>query len=78
MVYPEGAAGHVDVSPGDDDGVFDGFSGNVNAEVGAVALISDLYVDGETFCVLQAQTHTSLSATQNTANYNNKQHRGKY
>lgn len=78
MIYPEGAAGHVDVAPGDDDGVFDGFSGNVNTKVGAVAVICDLYVDGETFCVLQAQTHTSLTATQNETLYNNKQHKGKY
>lgn len=51
-LYPEGAAGDVDFAPGDDDGVFDGFGGNVDTEVGAVSVICDLDVDGETFGVL--------------------------
>jgi len=57
--YPEGAVGDVDFSPGDDDGVFDGFCGDVNTEVGAVSVICDLYVDGETVGVLRAQTQNS-------------------
>lgn len=55
MFYPEGAVGDVDLAPGDDDGVFDGFGGNVNTEEGAVSVIGDLDVDGETFCVLKHQ-----------------------
>ncbi len=61
LVYPEGAVGNADIAPGDDDGVFDGFGGNVNTEEGAVAVICDLNVNGETLCVLKTQTHISLS-----------------
>ena len=61
MSYPEGAAGHVDLPPGDDDGVFDGFGGNVDADEGAVSSLCDLDVDGESLCVLEAQTHTSIT-----------------
>lgn len=50
---PEGAVRDVDFPPGDDDGVFDGFSGNVNTEEGAVSIICHLDVNGETFCVLK-------------------------
>lgn len=50
--YPEGATGNVDFAPGDDDGMFDGFGGNVDTEVGAVAIVSDLDVDGEAVCIL--------------------------
>ena len=50
--YPEGAVGNVDLSPGNDDGVFDGFGGNIHTEVGAVAIISDLNVNGEALCIL--------------------------
>ena len=59
--YPEGAVGHIDVPPGDDDGVFDGFSGNVNTEEGAVSIISDLDVDGETLSVLKHKHRVQLS-----------------
>lgn len=52
VLYPEGAVGHVDLAPGDDDGVLNGFGGNVDAEVGAVCIICDLYVDGEALCIL--------------------------
>lgn len=57
--YPERAVGHVDFAPGDDDGVFDGFGGNINTEEGAVLVVCDLYVDGETLGVLDTQTHSS-------------------
>lgn len=59
LFYPEGAVGNIDVAPGDDDGVFDGFGGNVNAEEGAVSIICGLDVEGETLCILKAQTHSS-------------------
>lgn len=67
VFYPEGAVGNVDVSPGDDDGVFDGFSGNVDTEVGAVSVICDLYVDGETFCILESQTQISRISNRSIA-----------
>lgn len=50
--HPEGAVGHVDVSPGDDDGVFDGLGGDVHTQEGAVTLVSDLNVDGDALCIL--------------------------
>lgn len=64
--YPEGAVGNIDFTPGDDDGVFDGFGGNVNTEVRAVSVICDLYVDGETLCILKAQTQFSLISDPNS------------
>lgn len=45
--YPEGALGNVDFPPGDDDGVLDGFGGDIDAEIGAVSIVSDLDVDWE-------------------------------
>lgn len=48
VLYPEWAVGDVDFTPGDDNGVFDGFCGNVNTEVGAISIICDLDVNGET------------------------------
>lgn len=56
--YPEGAVGDVDFTPGDDEGVFDGFCRDVNTEVAAVSIICDLDVDGETICILNK--HISL------------------
>lgn len=53
VLYPEWAVGDVDFTPGDDNGVFDGFCGNVNTEVGAVSIICDLDVNGETIWILQ-------------------------
>lgn len=47
--YPEGAVGNIDVTPGDDDGVFYGLGGNVDTEEGSVAIVCDLDVDGVTF-----------------------------
>lgn len=76
--YPEGTVGNVDVAPGDNDGVFDGFGGNVYAEEGAVSVIGDLDVDGETFSVLKEQTHniqqvrTLLPVHFTSLNHNNK------
>lgn len=50
--YSEGAAGHVHLPPGDDDGVFNGFDRSVHTQEGAVSLVSDLDVDGAAFGVL--------------------------
>ena len=36
--------------------MFDGLAGDVDAEVGAVAVVRDLDVDGEALCVLSVQT----------------------
>lgn len=54
-IYPEGAAGNIDITPGDDDSVFDGFAGNINTAEGAVSVIFDLDVNGETLSILEAQ-----------------------
>lgn len=50
--YPEGAVGHIDLPPGDDDGVFDGLDRRVDAQVGAVAFVRNFNVDGAAFSVL--------------------------
>ena len=52
--HPEGALGHVDASPGDDDGVLNGLGGDVGAAEGAVAIGDDLDVDGAAVGVLWA------------------------
>ena len=57
--YPEGAAGHVDLSPGDDQGVFDGLAGDVHTQEGAVAVVGDLDVDGEALRILRGRKHVS-------------------
>lgn len=50
--YPEGALGHIDASPGDDDGVFNGLGGHIGAAEGAIAIGDDLDVDGTAISVL--------------------------
>lgn len=52
MSYPEGTAGHIDVPPGDDDGVLHGLDRGVHTQKCAVSLVSDLDVDGAAFSVL--------------------------
>lgn len=56
-LYPEGTVGDIDISPGDDDGVFDGLSGDVDAEEGSVSVIRLLDVDGGTLRILKQQSH---------------------
>lgn len=51
--HPEWTVGNVDLSPCDDDSVFDGLGGYVDTEICAVTIICDLDVDGEAFCVLE-------------------------
>lgn len=63
-VYPEGTAGDIDISPGDDDGVFDGLGGNVDTEEGSVSVICHLDVDGETLRILKQQTHPQHQRSQ--------------
>lgn len=60
MSYPEGAVGHIDVPPGDDDGVFNGLDRSVHTQKCAVSLLSDLDVDGAAFSVLSG--YKSMSA----------------
>lgn len=50
--YPEGAVGHVNLTPGDDDGVFNRFDRSVHTQKCAVPFVGDLNVDGATFRVL--------------------------
>lgn len=47
--HPEWTVGDIDLSPGDDDSVFDGFGGYVDAEICTVTIICDLDIDGEAF-----------------------------
>lgn len=53
LSYPEGAVGHVDLSPGDDDGVFNGLNRSVNTEKCAISFVSDRDVDSAAFSVLR-------------------------
>lgn len=63
LSYPEGAVGDIDFAPGDNDCVFDGFCGNVNTEVGAISVISDLHVNREAVGVLRTQTRISYTCS---------------
>lgn len=57
--YPEGAIGHIDLSPGDDDGVFDGLDWSVHTQVSAIAFVCNLNVDGAPFRILSRSKSTS-------------------
>lgn len=57
--YPEGAVGHIDLSPGDNDGVFDGLDRGVHAQVGAVAFVCNFNVDGAAFGILSGSKSVS-------------------
>lgn len=59
MSYPEGAVGHVDLPPGDDDGVFNGLDRCVHTQKRAVSLVSDLDVDGAALSVLSGYKSAS-------------------
>lgn len=48
------------MSPGDDDGVFDGLGGNVDTEEGPIAIIRHLDVEGETLGILKQQRHANI------------------
>lgn len=50
--YPKGAVGDVDLTPGDDDGVFNGFNWSVHTLKRAISSVSDSDVDDATFSVL--------------------------
>lgn len=50
--HPERALGHVDASPGDNDGVLNGLGGHVGAAEGAIAIRDDLDVNGAAIGVL--------------------------
>lgn len=50
--YPEGAAGHIDFAPGDDDGVFNGLDRSVYTVKCAISPVSDLDVYGGAFSIL--------------------------
>lgn len=55
MSHPEGAVGHIDLSPGDDDGMFNGLDRGVHTVKRAVAFVSDLDVDSAAFSILSRQ-----------------------
>lgn len=57
--YPEGAVGHIDLPPGDDDGVFDGLDWSVHTQVSAVAFVCNFNVDGAAFSILSRPKSTS-------------------
>lgn len=57
--YPEGAVGHIDLPPGDDDGVFDGLDWSVHTQVSAIAFVCHLDVDGAAFRILSRSKSTS-------------------
>lgn len=68
--YPEGTVGHVDLSPGDDDGMFNGFDRSVYTKKRAISLISDLDVDGAAFSVLSGYKSKSAVVCTATCNIN--------
>lgn len=47
--YPEWTVGYVDLTPGNDNGVFDGFCRYVDAKESAVTIVCNLDVNGITF-----------------------------
>lgn len=57
MSHPEGAVGHIDLSPGDDDGMFNGLDRGVHTVKRAVAFVSDLDVDSAAFSILGRGEH---------------------
>lgn len=58
--HPEGTVGSVDISPGDDDGVFDGLGGKVDTEEGSISVIRHLDVEGQTLGVLKQQRRSNI------------------
>lgn len=50
--YPERAIGHVDLTPGDDDGVFNGLDRSVHTQKCVISSVSDLDVDDGAFTIL--------------------------
>lgn len=57
--YPEGAVGHIDLSPGDDDGVFDRLDWSVHTQISAIPFVCDFNVDGAAFSILSTSKRTS-------------------
>lgn len=68
--HPEGAVGHIDVSPGDDDGVFNRFDGTVCTHKCAISFVSDLDVDGATFSILSEYKLLSVLICAPSSNMN--------
>lgn len=64
--YPKGAVGHIDLSPGDDDGVFDGLDWSVHTQVSAIAFVCNFNVDGAAFSILSRSksmsTHNAFTS----------------
>lgn len=60
--YPEWTAGYIDLAPGDDYGVFDGFCRDVDTKESSVTIVCNLDVNRVTFRVLKknksAQSNT--------------------
>lgn len=70
MSYPEGAVGHVHLSPGDDDGVFNGLDGSVHTQICAISLVSDLDVNGAAFNILSGYERLSTLVRGASCNIN--------
>lgn len=60
QTYPEGALGHVDAAPGDDDSMFNGLGRHVGAAEGTVAIGDHLDVDGAAICILWVPTSQAM------------------
>lgn len=57
--YPEGAVGYIDLTPGNNDGVFYGFDRSVQTQEGAVSLVCDLDIDCAALSILEEYKSTS-------------------
>lgn len=54
--YPEWTVGYIDLTPGDDNGVFDGFCRDVDAKESAITIVCNLDVNRITFRVLKKKS----------------------
>ena len=68
--YPEGAVGHVDLTPGDNNGVLDGFGRSVCTHKRAISFVSDLDVDGATLSILSEYKLLSVLICAPSSNMN--------
>lgn len=70
VTYPEGAVGHIDLSPGNDDGVFNGLDRSIYTQKCAVSPVSDLDIDGAAFSILSEYKILSVLFCTATCNIN--------
>lgn len=57
--YPEWTVGYIDFTPGDDDGVFDGFCRDVDAKECVITIVCNLDVNRVAFRVLEKKSAQS-------------------